>query len=175
MSEPYYITTAIDYPNGAPHIGHAYENIATDAIARFKRLDGSTCASDRHRRARPEDGRDGRRGGGPTAELARRNPTCSSGCRRSSTSPSTGSSAPPMPTTRGVQGDLAPDERGRRHLSGRYKGWYSVRDERFVTEAETTVGADGVRIATETGAPVTWMEDRRTSSAGLCGQAAGAL
>ena len=40
MSEPYYITTAIDYPNGAPHIGHAYEKIATDAIARFKRLDG---------------------------------------------------------------------------------------------------------------------------------------
>src|SRR5882672_9872289 len=36
---PYYITTAIDYPNGAPHIGHAYEKTATDAIARFKRLD----------------------------------------------------------------------------------------------------------------------------------------
>ena len=34
------ITTAISYPNGAPHIGHAYEVIATDAIARFKRLDG---------------------------------------------------------------------------------------------------------------------------------------
>src|ERR1700678_4144300 len=37
---PYYITTAIAYPNGAPHIGHAYEAIATDAIARFTRLDG---------------------------------------------------------------------------------------------------------------------------------------
>ncbi len=36
----YYITTAISYPNGAPHIGHAYEAIATDAIARFERLDG---------------------------------------------------------------------------------------------------------------------------------------
>ena len=41
MSKPkYYITTAIPYANGAPHIGHAYERIATDAIARFKRLDG---------------------------------------------------------------------------------------------------------------------------------------
>ncbi|MDT0419810.1 class I tRNA ligase family protein, partial [Streptomyces sp. DSM 41982] len=40
MSEPFYITTAIAYPNGAPHIGHAYEYVATDAIARFKRLDG---------------------------------------------------------------------------------------------------------------------------------------
>ena len=36
----YYITTAISYPNGPPHIGHAYEVIATDAIARFMRLDG---------------------------------------------------------------------------------------------------------------------------------------
>ncbi len=36
----YYLTTAISYPNGVPHIGHAYEAIATDAIARFLRLDG---------------------------------------------------------------------------------------------------------------------------------------
>src|SRR5262252_10913225 len=36
----YYVTTAIAYPNGPPHIGHAYEAIATDAIARFMRLDG---------------------------------------------------------------------------------------------------------------------------------------
>ena len=36
----FYITTAISYPNGVPHIGHAYEAIATDAIARFMRLDG---------------------------------------------------------------------------------------------------------------------------------------
>ncbi len=40
MSEPFYITTAIAYPNGKPHIGHAYEAIATDAIARFQRLMG---------------------------------------------------------------------------------------------------------------------------------------
>ena len=36
----FYVTTAISYPNGAPHIGHAYEVIATDAIARFMRADG---------------------------------------------------------------------------------------------------------------------------------------
>ncbi|MEP2102391.1 MAG: methionine--tRNA ligase [Parasphingorhabdus sp.] len=40
MSKPFYITTAISYPNGPPHIGHAYEAIATDAIARFQRLSG---------------------------------------------------------------------------------------------------------------------------------------
>src|SRR5690606_18969745 len=38
--EKFYITTAIAYPNGKPHIGHAYELIATDALARFQRLDG---------------------------------------------------------------------------------------------------------------------------------------
>ncbi len=40
MTNRFYITTAIAYPNGKPHMGHAYEAIATDAIARFKRLQG---------------------------------------------------------------------------------------------------------------------------------------
>ena len=40
MAEPFYITTAISYPNGRPHIGHAYEAIAADAIARFQRQAG---------------------------------------------------------------------------------------------------------------------------------------
>lgn len=37
---PFYITTAIAYANGAPHLGHAYEAIITDVMARFKHLDG---------------------------------------------------------------------------------------------------------------------------------------
>ena len=40
MKPTLYITTAISYPNGAPHIGHAYEAMATDVMARFMRLDG---------------------------------------------------------------------------------------------------------------------------------------
>ena len=40
MTETFYVTTAIAYPNGEPHIGHAYEMIATDAIARWARLEG---------------------------------------------------------------------------------------------------------------------------------------
>jgi methionyl-tRNA synthetase len=40
MADPYYITTAIHYPNGRPHIGHAYETIAADVMARFKRQSG---------------------------------------------------------------------------------------------------------------------------------------
>jgi methionyl-tRNA synthetase len=38
--ETFYLTTAISYPNGDPHIGHAYEALASDSLARFKRLDG---------------------------------------------------------------------------------------------------------------------------------------
>jgi len=36
----FYITTAIDYANGSPHIGHAYEKVLTDVVARFRRLMG---------------------------------------------------------------------------------------------------------------------------------------
>ena len=38
----FYITTAIDYVNGSPHIGHAYEKVLTDVIARFHRLTGDS-------------------------------------------------------------------------------------------------------------------------------------
>ena len=37
----FYLTTAIDYPNGAPHIGHAYEKILADVIVRYQRLIGN--------------------------------------------------------------------------------------------------------------------------------------
>ena len=38
--KPYYITTAIAYTSGKPHIGNTYEAILADAIARFKRKEG---------------------------------------------------------------------------------------------------------------------------------------
>src|SRR5215510_14879008 len=37
MSKAFYITTAIDYVNGQPHLGHAYEKVVTDVIARARR------------------------------------------------------------------------------------------------------------------------------------------
>ena len=40
MPKTLYITTAIDYTNSAPHIGHAYEKILADVIARYHRLKG---------------------------------------------------------------------------------------------------------------------------------------
>ncbi|MCE9520005.1 MAG: class I tRNA ligase family protein, partial [Verrucomicrobia bacterium] len=39
-AKPYYITTAIDYTNAAPHIGHAYEKVLADVMTRFQRLNG---------------------------------------------------------------------------------------------------------------------------------------
>src|SRR6266550_752324 len=40
MAKTFFITTAIDYTNSAPHIGHAYEKILADVIARYHRLKG---------------------------------------------------------------------------------------------------------------------------------------
>jgi methionyl-tRNA synthetase len=40
MPERFYICTAIDYTNGAPHIGHAYEKVLADVMARYHRLKG---------------------------------------------------------------------------------------------------------------------------------------
>ena len=40
--KPFYLTTAIDYVNGAPHLGHAYEKVLADVIARFRRMMGDS-------------------------------------------------------------------------------------------------------------------------------------
>ena len=162
MSEPFYITTAIAYPNGAPHVGHAYEFIATDAIARFKRLDGFDVrfltGTDEHglkmaQAAAAE--------GIPTAEFARRN---SDEFERlaalldisydrfiRTTDPDHYTASAAIWQRMADNGDIYSDT---------YAGWYSVRDERFFTEAETSTGPDGVRVATETGTPVTWTEEQ---------------
>ncbi|QDQ41337.1 tRNA synthetase class I (M) [Methylacidiphilum kamchatkense Kam1] len=42
MPNPFFITTAIDYVNGSPHLGHAYEKILADAIARYHRNKGDS-------------------------------------------------------------------------------------------------------------------------------------
>ncbi len=40
MKKAFYLTTAIDYANGSPHLGHAYEKILADVIIRTKKLNG---------------------------------------------------------------------------------------------------------------------------------------
>ncbi|MEW5808075.1 MAG: methionine--tRNA ligase [Actinomycetota bacterium] len=162
MSEPYYITTAIAYPNGDPHVGHAYEYIATDAIARFKRLDGYDVrfltGTDVHGLKMAETAA---REGVPTIELARRNSDVFEQLQRKlnvsfdrfiRTSDADHFTASEAIWRRMVDaGDVYLDN---------YSGWYSVRDERFFAENETVVGEDGVRTSIETGTPVTWTEEQ---------------
>ncbi len=159
---PYYVTTAIAYPNAAPHVGHAYEYIATDAIARFKRLDGFDVrfltGTDEHglkvaQAAAAE--------GIPTAQLARRNSDVFQRVQEAlnisfdrfirTTDPDHYEASKEIWRRMSAAGDIYLDA---------YSGWYSVRDERFFFESETQLLDDGVRVAVETGAEVTWTEEQ---------------
>jgi methionyl-tRNA synthetase len=162
MSDPYYITTAIAYPNGDPHIGHAYEYIATDSIARFKRLDGFDVryltGTDVHGQKMAETAA---ALGISTAELARRNSDVFQGLQEKLNI----SFDRFIRTSDADHFDASIELWKRMNESGdiyldTYAGWYSVRDEGFVTEAETSINAEGVRVATDTGAPVTWTEEQ---------------
>ncbi|WP_193047876.1 methionine--tRNA ligase [Mycolicibacterium baixiangningiae] len=159
---PFYITTAIAYPNGDPHVGHAYEYIATDAIARFKRLDGFDVryltGTDVHGQKMAETAATQ---GIPAAELAQRNSDVFQRLQEK-----LGISFDRFIRTSDADHyEACRDIWQRMNAAGdiyldAYSGWYSVRDERFFTENETTLREDGVRIATETGAPVTWTEEQ---------------
>ncbi|WP_406814336.1 methionine--tRNA ligase [Mycobacterium sp. M23085] len=159
---PYYVTTAITYPNGDPHIGHAYEYIATDAIARFKRLDGFDVrfltGTDEHGLKMVETAA---AEGIPTPELARRNSDVFQRLQERlnisfdrfirTTDPDHHEASKEIWRRMSAAGDIYLDT---------YSGWYSVRDERFFVESETELLDDGTRLATETGAPVTWTEEQ---------------
>ncbi len=158
---PYYVTTAITYPNGDPHVGHAYEYIATDAIARFKRLDGFDVrfltGTDEHGLKMVEAAA---AEGIPTAELARRNSDVFQRLQEK-----LNISFDRFIRTTDADHDEASKEIWRRMQAAgdiyldAYSGWYSVRDERFFVESETAL-VDGTRIAVETGTPVTWTEEQ---------------
>jgi methionyl-tRNA synthetase len=157
MSEPFYITTAISYPNGRPHIGHAYEAIAGDAMARFQRSRGRDVrfvgGTDEHglkmvQTARAE-GRD-------TLEFADE----MSGYFRAMTEHFNISYDAFVRTTepRHERASIAIWEAmkaaGDLYLD-RYEGWYSVRDEAFYDEGELVEGEGGEKLSPQ-GTPVTW-------------------
>ncbi|MBJ3774713.1 methionine--tRNA ligase [Acuticoccus mangrovi] len=160
MSRRFTISTAISYPNGAPHIGHAYELIAADAIARFKRLDGYdvhfSTGTDEHGQKMVETAA---KEGITPAELADRNTPL---FRKMAEVLNT--SHDDFITTREPRHIEASQAIWRAMAAagdiylGQYGGWYSVRDEAFFTESELTLGEDGVRRA-PSGAPVQWMEE----------------
>ncbi|OBF70946.1 methionine--tRNA ligase [Mycobacterium sp. 852002-51613_SCH5001154] len=159
--KPFYVTTAITYPNGDPHVGHAYEYIATDAIARFKRLDGFDVrfltGTDEHGLKMVETAA---AEGIPTAELARRNSDAFQRLQEKlnisfdrfirTTDPDHHEASKAIWRRMEAAGDIYLDS---------YSGWYSVRDERFFVESETAL-VDGTRVAVETGTPVTWTEEQ---------------
>ena len=160
LKSKFYITTAISYPNGVPHIGHAYEAIATDAIARFERLDGKDVffltGTDEHglkmKQTADKDGTTPR-------ALADKN-----SARFIEMAAALGLSNDDFIRTTEPRHYEACAELWRRmEKSGdifrkKYGGWYSVRDETFFKESETEV-RDGQRYATPTGTEVTWTEE----------------
>ncbi|TRL41901.1 MULTISPECIES: methionine--tRNA ligase [Rhizobium] len=157
---PYYITTAISYPNGKPHIGHAYELIATDAMARFQRLDGRDVffltGTDEHGQKMQQTARN--EGITPEA-LAERN----SNEFRAMGGLLNASNDDFIRTTE-QRHHLTVQEVWRRMAANgdiykdSYAGWYSVRDEAYYQEEETEVRPDGVRYGPQ-GTPVEWVEE----------------
>jgi methionyl-tRNA synthetase len=158
--EPYYITTAISYPNGAPHIGHAYEVVAADAVARFHRLDGRDVffmtGTDEHGLKIQQTAN--RTGTTPRAFVDEMAPKFRAmadllGCSYDRFIRTTDAdhlrSSEEIWRRMEANGDI--------YLSS-YAGWYSVRDEAYYDETELTTGEGGVRLA-PTGTPVEWVEE----------------
>jgi methionyl-tRNA synthetase len=157
MATPFYITTAISYPNGRPHIGHAYEVIATDAIARFQRLAGRDVffltGTDEHGLKMVQTAR----GLGMEARaLADQNSQYFREMDQAlsisydrfirTTEPAHHEASRALWRAMKANGDIYP---------GRYEGWYSVRDEAYYDEKELVVGADGTKVSPQ-GTPVEW-------------------
>jgi len=158
--EPFYITTAISYPNGAPHIGHAYEVVAADAIARFKRIDGYDVffmtGTDEHGLKIQQTA--DRAGTTPKAlvdEMAAKFRAMADRLDCSYDRFIRTTDADHLPSTHELWRRM--QERGDIYLS-KYSGWYSVRDEAYYDEAELTRQADGSWLA-PTGTPVEWIEE----------------
>ncbi len=161
QQKPFYATTAISYPNGTPHIGHAYEVVATDTLARFKRLDGFDVffmtGTDEHGQKMMQTAE---KEGITPAQLAQRNSDAFQAMNDE-----LGTSYDRFIRTSDADHHAAAQELWRRMEANgdiyldKYAGWYSVRDEAFYTEEQTDVREDGIRYATETDTEVTWTEE----------------
>ncbi len=154
---PFYITTAINYPNGRPHIGHAYEGIAADVIARFQRLRGRKVrfqtGTDEHglkmARKAEEQGRTPRdladEMSGYFREMDEKlNISFDRFIRTVEEEHHRASQA--IWQRMEEAGDLYLD---------RYEGWYSVRDEAYYDESELKEGANGEKLSPQD-TPVEW-------------------
>ena len=157
MTKPYLITTAISYPNGRPHIGHAYEAIAGDVIARFHRNRGYDVrfvgGTDEHGLKMVQTARnEGRETlefademSGYFSEMADKLDISYDAFVRT-TEPRHHHASKAIWTAMEDAADLYLD---------RYEGWYSVRDEAFYDESELVEGDDGTKLSPQ-GTPVEW-------------------
>ena len=162
MTDTFYVTTAIAYPNGEPHIGHAYEMIATDAIARWARLEGKDTyfltGTDEHGIKMVQTAT---AQGVTVRELADRN-----SARFKQLAQRLDVSNDDFIRTTEQRHHEASQEIWRQMTANNngdiyqstYQGWYSVRDEAYFDEAELTDGDDGKKLA-PTGAEVQWVEE----------------
>ena len=156
----FYITTAISYPNGAPHMGHAFEVIGTDALARFKRLDGFEVffltGTDEHGQKMLQTAR---KEGLSPRDLADRNSQ-----RFRDMAKALGASNDDFIRTTEERHKRTCQELWRRCAArgdlykSAYAGWYSVRDEAYYDESETRLDEHGVRVGAQ-GTPVEWVEE----------------
>jgi methionyl-tRNA synthetase len=164
--KPYYLTTPIFYVNDAPHIGHAYNMVACDALARFMRLDGRRVhfltGTDEHGQKVEKSAQAA--GEDPLAFCDRVSQNFRDCARLMNVS-----NDDFIRTTeprhiracqalwRAIAARKSPKGRDNLYL-GKYAGWYAVSDEAFYAEKELTTGPDGKRRA-PSGAEVEWVEE----------------
>ncbi|MCS6760690.1 MAG: methionine--tRNA ligase [Candidatus Devosia symbiotica] len=159
--KPFYVTTAISYPNGMPHIGHAYEMIATDAIARFKRLEGREVyfltGTDEHGIKMVQTAA---AQGITPRELANRNAAefkrLAEALNVSNDDFIRTTEQRHYESSQAIWQKMAANNNGDIFQST-YKGWYSVRDEAYFDEDEL-MEKNGKRF-TPSGAEVEWVEE----------------
>lgn len=134
----FYITTAIDYANGAPHLGHAYEKVLTDVVARYQRLLGTdvhflTGIDEHGQKVTQTAQAQGKTAEELTNEVA---PLFVQLCERLNISNDDFIRTTEERHKKVVQGILQDlFERGEIY-KGLYKGYYSVRQEQFVLGKE---------------------------------------
>src|ERR1700722_1429186 len=153
--KPFYITTPIYYVNDSPHLGHAYTSVACDALARFMRVDGRNVmfltGTDEHGQKVAKSARDAGLAPQEFCDRVSQN-------FRAMTKLMDISNDQFIRTTEKRHIEACQslwrelEKRGEIYL-GRFKGWYSVRDEAFYEESELVGGK------APTGAEVEWVEE----------------
>ena len=159
-ASPYLITTAIPYANGAPHIGHAYERIATDVMARFARLDGRdvlfVTGMDEHgQKMQQTAAREGLTPQGLADRTAAQFEAMGDMLNARADDIVRTTSQRHKESVTAIWKRM--EEKGDIYLS-KYSGWYSVRDEAYYGEDEIEE-REGRRFSIKTGTLVEWVEE----------------